>query len=294
MIKRMHPSVSGTGRYGRAVDERVRTLLRTAQTWFPGMEEAKYAFQRGVRRTLRRPFELEFRAVPLLGLPMNALILDVGANRGQTIDALHLVAPGRQVVAFEPNMVLADRLRRRYAHRSQVDVHAVGLGDVTGTFTLHVPVYNGYVFDGLASFDESAARDWLVGRLIGYNDERLEIRPMTCAVERLDDLGLAPALVKLDVQGLELQALRGARRTLARHQPALLVEAPGAELIKYLTVFGYRPYSYEDGRLVEGYRDGANTFFLTVDDAGRYRQDRRHLRARWRPSARIGTQECGR
>jgi len=265
MIKRMHPSVSGTGRYGPAVDERVRTLLRTAQTWFPSVVEAKYGVQREVRRALRRPFEPEFRAVPLLGLPLNAVILDVGANRGQTIDALHLVAPGRRVVAFEPNTLLADRLRRNYAHRSEVEVRAVGLGDVAGTFTLHVPAYNGYVFDGLASFDESAARDWLVGRLIGYNDERLEIHPMTCAVERLDDLGLAPALVKLDVQGLELKALLGARRTLERHHPSLLVEAPCEELIRYLAVLGYRAHSYEYGRLVEGHRDGANTFFLPAD-----------------------------
>lgn len=245
-----------------ALKEFFRTLLRTVQTWFPGLVDAKYVTQRSIRRVLRRPFEQEFRAVQLLGLPVGALILDVGANRGQSIDALRLVVPGRRVIAFEPNPLLADRLRRHYAQRPEVDVRAIGLGDEAGVHTLHVPAYNGYVFDGLASFDEAAARGWLDGRLFGYKAANVRIHRVICEVKRLDDLGLAPSLIKLDVQGFELQALRGGPRTLERYRPALLVEAPPDELVSYLNELQYRPYLFTDGHLVEGLRGGANTFFL--------------------------------
>jgi hypothetical protein len=36
--------------------------------------------------------------------------------------------------------------------------------------------------------------------------------------------GLAPSLINIDIEGFELHALRGARETLGKHRPALVVE----------------------------------------------------------------------
>jgi FkbM family methyltransferase len=40
----------------------------------------------------------------------------------------------------------------------------------------------------------------------------------------IDDLGVDPQIVKLDIQGNELAALKGATRTLTTSSPDLLVE----------------------------------------------------------------------
>ena len=40
-----------------ALKEFFRALLRTVQTWFPGLVDAKYVTQRSIRRVLRRPSE---------------------------------------------------------------------------------------------------------------------------------------------------------------------------------------------------------------------------------------------
>jgi FkbM family methyltransferase len=244
------------------VNRRIAIVLRTAQTFFPGAVDLKYQLQRTLRRTLRRSFEKDFLGVPLLGLPESPLMLDIGANRGQSIDALRLVVPDCRIVAFEPNPVLAERLRRSYQRKSSVDIRAVGLGSDESESLLYLPIYRGFSFDGLASFIESEAREWLRTRLLWYNDTNLTIAVHTCRIKCLDDLNLAPDFIKIDIQGFEFHALRGGHLTLERHRPALLIETPSDEVIQYLSDFGYQQYVYQDGRLVAGHQYGRNSFFV--------------------------------
>ena len=101
-----------------------------------------------------------------------------------------------------------------------------GLSDEDGEFELFVPVYNGKVMSGLASLDYDKAHDWLnADRVFGFDPERLVIEQHRVRVRRLDDLGLAPDLIKMDVQGLEEKVIRGGLRTIAEHRPVLMVEA---------------------------------------------------------------------
>lgn len=245
------------------MDERTRKILRTAQTRFAWLPDAKALGQRCTRRALRRPFENDFRAVPLLRLPPHATCLDIGANRGQSIDALHLYTDDATIHSFEPNRLLADRLGRRFRHADSVTVHNVALGDERGTYKLYVPIYRGYIFDGLASLDEESAREWLRDRIYRFDESRLRVDVLDCTVVLLDDLQLAPALLKIDVQGYELQVLRGAQQTLRLHHPALLIEAPGEVITTYLRALGYEPYQYMEGSLVPGEQGMLNTFFLS-------------------------------
>jgi FkbM family methyltransferase len=247
------------------MDHRARKVIRTVQTRAPWLPDAKALAQRSTRQLLRRPFEEDFRALPLLCLPAGAVHLDIGANRGQSIDAIRLYGNNPVVHAFEPNPQLADRLVRRFRRSADVTIYNVGLGDRAGSFDLFVPSYRGYVFDGLASLDEECARSWLTDQLFGYDERRLHIEVVACAVQRLDDLLCEPAFVKIDVQGYEHQVLQGARRTLAEHRPALLIEWPGVVVTTDLCDLGYAPFQYLDGALVAGHHGMMNTFFLHRD-----------------------------
>ena len=178
---------------------------------------------------------------------------------------MRLHAPRAVIHAFEPNQMLANRLTRRFQRCAGVIVHDVAIGEVRGTFALHVPIYRGYVFDGLASLDEPSARDWLTDTIYQFDRSRLQVEVSACSVERLDDFGLAPAFIKIDVQGFEHQALLGARQTLERHRPALLIESPGAAVTAYLAALGYESYQYIRGSLVQGEHGLMNTFFVSPD-----------------------------
>jgi hypothetical protein len=80
----------------------------------------------------------------------------------------------------------------------------------------------------------------------------------------LDELGLKPLFMKLDIQGYEFQALKGGEQTLRACEPVLLIESPPEEkIVKYLRGFGYQMYAFIRGKFVPGSVGSHNTFFMT-------------------------------
>jgi FkbM family methyltransferase len=139
-----------------------------------------------------------------------ALVLDIGANRGQfTLDALR-VDPLVEVRAFEPLSSEADVFRSAVGGLPNVVLDRRGLWSVSGSLPMHT----------------SAAAD--SSSLLPISSLQVAAFPGTAAsgevqvdVVRLDDV-LAPAdvctgrsLLKIDVQGGELEVLRGAGALLA-------------------------------------------------------------------------------
>jgi FkbM family methyltransferase len=238
-------------------------LLRTLQANFPFLLEAKFATLSFISRALKRPHDPDFRALALFGDRDGALYLDVGGNRGQSIEAILMFTRRSCIWSFEPNPLLGEKLNRRFHREKRVTIKNFGLGHQDGAFTLYVPYYKKWMYDGLASLKRQFAAEWLKDRVYWYRERHLSIRQVNCRIRRLDDLGLAPFFIKLDVQGYELEALVGGEKTLRAHQPVLLLESPDEETVAFLARLGYRPYRYEQGRLKAGAFGATNTFFLT-------------------------------
>ena len=240
-----------------------RRSPRTAQVYVPRLSDAKYRLQRHVRRMRHVPFEADFALLRHLPPPPGRQALDVGANRGQSIDAIRLFAPTVPIVSFEPNPNLAAALRVRYAHDPHVTVNSFGLASTASRQPLYVPRYRRYVFDGLASFDRVDAESWLEDRVYGFDPRHLELDVLSCELRRLDDLELSPYFMKVDVQGYEMDVIKGGLETIDRCGPVMLIEAPTADLVDLLGERDYVPFAYAAGSL-RPYEPGqSNTLFLT-------------------------------
>jgi len=171
-------------------------------------------------------------------------VIDGGAHIGYTaVVAARAVGAGGAVHAFECDPRAVRRLREHVQlnDTSWVTVNEAALDDVSDRrAVLHVPPQVGW-----ASTRGAPAGGWAA---------RLDVR--TAALDDyLDRAGVDRAsvsLVKLDLEGSELEALRGAPRLLAEGRPALIVEfipddsAHGArradELFELLGAFGYEAF----------------------------------------------------
>jgi FkbM family methyltransferase len=137
-------------------------------------------------------------------------ILDVGANKGQFSLVALASNPAARIIAFEPIGHVAKRFRRLHGRTANVSLFEIGLGDENGDRIFHMSKR-----DDSSSFlpITSAQRDLHPGTEEAYTT--------TFPVRRLDDVLrgqdlVRPCLLKLDVQGFELEVLKGAIETLKR------------------------------------------------------------------------------
>ncbi len=213
---------------------------------------------------LHRPHEPEFALLARFGWH-EPNVVDIGANRGQSIRSLNMVLAAPRIVAVEPNPVLAAHLRQRYP---EVEVHNMGMALEPGEMELHVPRYGHTWWDTRASLAPAEAAEFLdASNFARFDPRRAALESVVVPVGPLDDLDLSPQLLKVDVEGVDDLVVRGAERTIARCHPVMLIERPSEQTTGFLSGRGYRAMDYDPAtaRLVDpGQVAGAfNTFFLT-------------------------------
>jgi FkbM family methyltransferase len=169
-------------------------------------------------------------------LSEGSVSVDVGANLGYfTILMSQIVGKSGQTIAFEPMPDTVEMLRENIGvnRLGNVIVVDAAASDESGSIRL------------LSGASESVAK---TASIIGY---RLEGPAKTTVVRsiRLDDyfvgIDRLPNLIKIDVEGAELLALKGARETIKRSRPTLIVEIhswgspQSQEVLELLSEFGY-------------------------------------------------------
>lgn len=252
----------------REIPWHLKKPARTAQSYFPFLKETKDSFYRAYRRTLRKPSEPYFSGLRAIAKKFSGSYVDIGGNTGQSIESIRLFVPDAEIISFEPNPNLAGKLTDRYRDNRKVRIRAVGLSDKPGMMQLHVPVYHGFVYDGLASLEKDSARSWINSETVYFfSDRHLNVQSFDCNIETLDDQNLNnPIFIKIDVEGCEFQVLKGGVKTLAKHRPILLIEGlhEKPEIEDLTRPLGYEPYELQRDSFVSGYSPGC-TFLITPE-----------------------------
>lgn len=136
------------------------------------------------------------------------LLVDIGGNVGNWATEFVSFFPRTDIVAFEPDPRANAKYASRFPGRAGVTLHQVALSSAKGQATFHMA--ENTVYSSLEAY-----ADTQTDRGIAVGDD------CTVALEALDSFaidtsGYDATVLKIDVQGHEVEALLGARDTLRR------------------------------------------------------------------------------
>lgn len=236
----------------RAILDDARPFLRSAAGWLDGERVIATGLAGGVRLasgtppfdhvhahsilrgTLEPPVQEGLRRT----LAPGAVFYDIGANVGFfSLLAAAIVGPTGRVIAFEPVIESAAAIRACAAINQfgSIDVHQSAVGAENDLVDLCVV--------------DDAAWSHLIARGRHPATRRID----RVAMVRIDDLIESsdlppPAVIKIDVEGAELDVLAGMTETLTVHRPTVICElhATNREFAAIMASHGYSTENLDD------------------------------------------------
>ncbi len=155
------------------------------------------------RRAERDPFADVAYACGLVGEP--AVVFDVGANIGLVTSRIIRLFPSARVHAFEPTPDTARVLRQRLGEQNRVVLNELAIAEVNGSLSFNVDnKTHGGGSNSLMEHSEDFATRARVDRYepIEVPVTTLDHYSSTSGIDHID-------VLKLDIEGAELRALRG-------------------------------------------------------------------------------------
>jgi FkbM family methyltransferase len=136
-------------------------------------------------------------------------IVDIGANRGQFALVARHCFPAARIVSFEPLPGPAAIFRRVFADDHAVKLHEAAVGPQSVWSTIHISARD----DSSSLLPIAPLQSAMFPGTAEVSTTEVAVAPLNAFIEALDIS--APALLKLDVQGFELQALAGCEPLLS-------------------------------------------------------------------------------
>jgi len=183
------------------------------------------------------------------------VIFDVGTNVGETLlNFAKLTGGNGYVYGFEPDEKNYTGVAKNIALNSfkNLEVFKVAVSDKHETVKLYCVEPHNRGMNRILQQTDDAGLDYTIMETTTLDD--------IVEMNKIDRLNL----IKIDIEGYEMHALRGARQVLKRFKPVLFVEvgytrllmnktSPG-ELIRFLETHGYEVYHSEtEKKVTEAY-----------------------------------------
>lgn len=154
---------------------------------------------------LRGSHEYELFSVQQF-LKLKRRFIDIGANRGMY--SFYYSRHFKNVECFEPIKETTTRLA--CLNKKNISIHNIGLSNKNESKTLYIPYKNNNIATPLASINKPSHFDYLKRKI---------------DLKTLDDFNFKDVdFIKIDVEGNELNVLKGAIKTIQEWTPILLIE----------------------------------------------------------------------
>jgi FkbM family methyltransferase len=182
-------------------------------------------------------------------------VIDVGANIGQFAVTAHCANPQARVFCFEPMAGCVERLRGLAQDYSRLEIHDYGLGSEASEFEINVASNSGS--SSILDFTDLQLETYPGVTVIGKEAIRVD----TLDAVATPEMTRGRTLLKMDVQGFELEVLKGAVATLGQIE-AIYLEA------SFVPLYADQPLATELIVWLDGHGFGLAAIYNVDSGAG--------------------------
>ena len=162
-------------------------------------------------------------------------ILDVGSNDGTSIRMFRRYFPLAKIFAVDP--ITTPRFKVK-----NVTLIKAALSNKAGNRTLVTPIVNGKQLTQYSSFYKEKMISQICSDMALLETE-VSIIVNEVSFNTIDNLGVTPFFIKIDVEGAELEVLKGSLNVIKKYNPVILVEIQNhksyLEIKELLAPYGY-------------------------------------------------------
>lgn len=153
------------------------------------------------------------------------VVFDVGGCEG--LFAKLIEGKVSNVHIFEPVNILCQAMKMTFEDSNNVYIHQVGVSNISGSMSFSIT--DDVIF---------------CSGMYRESDNKLTI-PVITIDDFVKEHEVVPTIIKIDIEGHEIEALYGAHNTLESYHPQIITciyheQNDRSEMMRYLAQFGYR------------------------------------------------------
>ena len=205
-----------------------------------------FLLKRRLQRSIKRNDEQEINLVKKF-IKSGTDSIDVGVYRG--VYSYEMSKYSEKVHSFEPNPIIfkyIDKNLKKFI--KNIHLYNFALSNQNKTINLKIPIRNSN------SNKEIFEEYYEMGKATIHNENNFEnYENFEIQTKKIDELSFDNKIsfIKIDVEGHELEVIEGAKNTIKRDKPVLLVEIEKqytkkevAESINFINSLGYKSYFF--------------------------------------------------
>lgn len=205
-----------------------------------------FLLKRRLQRSIKRSDEQEINLVKKF-IKSGTDSIDVGVYRG--VYSYEMSKYSEKVHSFEPNPIIFKYINKNLKKFiKNIHLYNFALSNQNKTINLKIPIRNSN------SNKEIFEEYYEMGKATIHNENNFEnYENFEIQTKKIDELSFDNKIsfIKIDVEGHELEVIEGAKNTIERDKPVLLVEIEKqytkkevAESINFINSLGYKSYFF--------------------------------------------------
>ncbi len=139
-------------------------------------------------------------------------VVDIGANKGQFALVSRRYFPNAKIVSFEPLKEPAKKFLKVFSQDKNVELHQVAIGPESRITKINVSA----VDDSSSLLSISELQNEIFPGTAKIDSQEIKVAPLSDFIKESEIQ--SPALLKIDVQGYELESLKGCEDLLNKFQ----------------------------------------------------------------------------